>query len=363
MQVGKFIQLISTFLGGFAIALAKGWLLTLVMLSSIPLLVIFEGIKSVVLSKMASHGQEAYARAATLVEQTIGSIRTVASFTGERQAVVDYDKSLVKAYDSGVEEGLASGVGLGSVMFITFCSYALAVWYGAKMILDKGYTGGDVISVFASVIIGSVSLGQASTCMLAFAAGRAAAFKMFKTIERRPRIDAYDTSGKTMRVIRGDVKFKDVHFSYPTRPDEHVFKGFSLSISGGTTVALVGPSGSGKSTIISLIERFYDPQYGGIMIDGINLKQLQLKWIRSKIGLVSQEPVLFTGTIKDNIAYGKNGSTIEEIRTAAEQANAARFIDKLPKASKNEPSLLLFIFFYKNNLKVPFQFIDIHGDV
>jgi ATP-binding cassette subfamily B (MDR/TAP) protein 1 len=167
--------------------------------------------------------------------------------------------------------------------------------------------------------------------MSAFAAGQAAAFKMFETIERKPIIDAYDTKGKILDDIRGDIELRDVYFSYPSRPDEQIFDGFSLSIASGTTAALVGQSGSGKSTVISLIERFYDPLAGEVLIDGINLKEFQLKWIREKIGLVSQEPVLFASSIKDNIAYGKDGATTEEIKAAAELANAAKFIDKLPQ--------------------------------
>jgi len=163
----------------------------------------------------------------------------------------------------------------------------------------------------------------------AFAAGRAAAYKMFETIERKPVIDAFNKSGKVLDDLRGDIELKDVYFSYPTRPDEQIFNGFSLCIPSGMTAALVGQSGSGKSTVISLIERFYDPQVGEVLIDNINLKEL--KWIRGKIGLVSQEPVLFGASIKDNIAYGNDGATIEEIRAAAELANATKFIDKLPQ--------------------------------
>ncbi|KAJ0651003.1 putative ABC transporter, AAA+ ATPase domain, P-loop containing nucleoside triphosphate hydrolase [Helianthus annuus] len=154
---------------------------------------------------------------------------------------------------------------------------------------------------------------------------------MFETINRKPEIDAYDTKGKVLDDIRGDIELKDVYFTYPARPDEEIFSGFSLCISSGTTAALVGQSGSGKSTVISLIERFYDPQQGEILIDNINLKEFQLKWIREKIGLVSQEPVLFTSSIKDNILYGKDDASMDEIRVAAELANAAKFIDKLPK--------------------------------
>lgn len=332
-KVGKFIQLVSTFVGGFVIAFIKGWLLTLVMLTMIPLLVTAGGIMSLILSKAASRGQSAYAKAANVVEQTIGSIRTVASFTGEKRAIAVYSKFLVDAYKSGVHEGLAAGLGLGTVMLIIFGGYALAIWYGAKLIAShkKGYDGGTVINVIMAVLTGSMSLGQASPSISAFAAGKAAAYKMFETIERKPEINSFDTKGKKLDEIRGDIELRDVYFSYPARPDEQIFNGFSLSIPSGTTAALVGQSGSGKSTVISLIERFYDPHAGEVLIDGINLKEFQLKWIRSKIGLVSQEPVLFACSIKDNIAYGKEGTTLEEIKAAAELANAAKFIDKLPQ--------------------------------
>ncbi|KAF6167198.1 hypothetical protein GIB67_029836 [Kingdonia uniflora] len=330
-KVGKFIQLVSTFIAGFVIAFIKGWLLTLVMLSSIPPLVISGAVMAIFISKMSSKGQAAYSQAGIIVEQTIGSIRTVASFTGEKQAITKYDKSLTTAYTSGVHEGLAAGLGLGTLIGIIFCSYALAIWFGSRLIIEKGYTGGAVLNIIFAVLTGSMSLGQASPCIAAFAAGQAAAFKMFETISRKPEIDSYDRNGRILDDIRGDIELKNIHFSYPARPDEQIFNGFSLSILSGTTAALVGESGSGKSTVVSLIERFYDPQLGEVLIDGINIKALQLKWIRGKIGLVSQEPVLFSSTIKENIAYGKDGATLEEIKAAAELANASKFIDKLPQ--------------------------------
>ncbi|PRQ39670.1 putative xenobiotic-transporting ATPase [Rosa chinensis] len=330
-KVGSFIQLVATFIGGFGIALTKGWLLTLVMLSSIPPVVFTTAVLNHFMVKLASHGQAAYSEGATVVEETIGSIRTVASFTGEKLAISNYNASLTKAYKSAVQEGWASGLGFGAVILMVFCTYALAVWFGGIMILEKGYKGGDVINVIFAVLIGSVSLGKASPCISAFAPGQAAAYKMFETIKRKPEIDAYDTKGRVLQDIHGDIELKDVDFSYPSRPDEQILHGFCLSIPSGATAALVGQSGSGKSTIISLIERFYDPQAGEVLIDGVNLKEFQLKWIRQKIGLVSQEPVLFTGSIKDNIAYGKDGATTEEIKAAAELANAAKFIDLLPQ--------------------------------
>ncbi|KAK8968612.1 ABC transporter B family member 11 [Platanthera guangdongensis] len=330
-KVGQFIQLISTFLGGFIVAFVQGWLLTLAMMSTIPPLVFAGAIISKVIAKMASQGQTAYAAAADLVDQTITTIRTVASFSGEKQAVEKYCRSLKQSYNSSVREGLVAGMGLGTAMFLFFCGYALGMWYGSKLILERGYTGGDVFNVIFAVLTSSLSLGQASPCMSSFIAGQTAGFKMFEIIGRKPEIDAESTAGVTPDSIDGSIEFKNVSFSYPARRTEEIFKDFSLVIKSGSTVALVGESGSGKSTVISLIERFYDPQEGEVLIDAINLKKFQLRWIRGKIGLVSQEPVLFTSTIRDNIAYGKEGATIDEIKHAAKLANASNFIDKLPQ--------------------------------
>jgi ATP-binding cassette subfamily B (MDR/TAP) protein 1 len=153
---------------------------------------------------------------------------------------------------------------------------------------------------------------------------------LFETIKRKPVIDSGDTSGVVLQDMKGDVELKDVHFRYPARPDQLILDGLSLQVASGTTMAIVGESGSGKSTVISLVERFYDPQAGEVLIDGINIKNLRLSWMREKIGLVSQEPLLFMTSIKDNIMYGKEDATLEEIKRAAELANAANFVDKLP---------------------------------
>ncbi|KAH9620345.1 hypothetical protein KSS87_015948 [Heliosperma pusillum] len=330
-KVGKFIQLTSTFIGGFVIGLIKGWFLTLVMLSSMPVLAFAGALMSIILSRMAAKGQNAYEKAASIVDQTITSIRTVASFTGEEHAIAQYNEAIVLAYKSGVHQGLAAGSGLGAVLFVIFCSYPLAIWFGARMIIQGHYTGGTVITVIVAVLTGSMSLGEASPSISAFAAGQAAAYKMFETINRKPDIDPSDPKGKVLDDIHGDIELVDVYFSYPVRPNEQIFSGLSLSMARGTSTALVGQSGSGKSTVISLIERFYDPLSGEVRIDGVNIKEFKLKWIREKIGLVSQEPVLFGSSIRNNIAYGRDGATTEEIRLAAELANASKFIDKLPQ--------------------------------
>ncbi|XP_043700723.1 ABC transporter B family member 9-like [Telopea speciosissima] len=330
-KVGKSIQLVSTFFGAFAIAFARGWHLAVVMLAFIPLFVIIGGIMAMLISKMSSRVQTAYAEAGMVVDQTIGAIRMVASFTGESQAINKYNEALQSAYASVVQQGFISGLGIGSVHGLNFSCYGLAIWYGSKMIIEKGYNGGQVMNVIIALMNAGMSLSQASPCLDAFAAGQAAAYKMFQAINRQPLIDIYDTSGVTLDDFKGEVELKDVYFKYPSRPDVQILSDFSLHVPSGSTAALVGKSGSGKSTVISLVERFYDPEAGDVLIDGVNLKKLQLKWIREKIGLVGQEPILFTTTIKENIAYGKENPTEEEIRTAIELANAAKFIDRLPQ--------------------------------
>ncbi|XP_057494266.1 ABC transporter B family member 9-like isoform X2 [Actinidia eriantha] len=330
-KVGKFIQLMSTFIGGFVVAFVRGWLLSLVLLSCIPALVIAGGAMGLIMTKMSSRGQLAYVEAGNVVEQTVGAIRTVASFTGEKLAINKYNSKLQVAYTATAQQGLASGIGLGTVLLTIFSSYGLTIWYGSKLIIEKGYNGGIVINVIMAIMTGGMSLGQTSPCLNAFAAGQAAAYKMFETINRKPLIDVYDNSGIVKEDIEGEIELKDVYFRYPARPDVEIFSGFSLKVPSGTTAALVGQSGSGKSTVISLLQRFYDPNGGEVLVDGINLKKFQLRWIREKMGLVSQEPILFTTTIRENIAYGKENATNEEIKTAIELANAAKFIEKLPK--------------------------------
>ncbi|EFJ12488.1 ATP-binding cassette transporter [Selaginella moellendorffii] len=330
-KVGKFIQLSTTFLGGFVIAFVKGWRLALVLLSVIPLLVATGGAMAILTSRMATRGQMAYAEAGTLVEQIVGGIRTVASFGGEKQAVGKYDKALDKAYRAGVRQSVVAGAGLGALLCVVFGSYAFALWYGSKLILHRGYTGGDVLNVIFAVLTGGSSLGQASPCISAFAAGRAAACKMFEAIHRKPSIDASDMGGLTPDRVIGDIELRSVSFRYPARPEVAVFDNFSLAIPSGITAALVGESGSGKSTVVSLIERFYDPQAGAVLLDGIDVRRLQVKWLREQIGLVSQEPVLFGASIKDNISYGKDDATDEEIKRAAALANASKFIDRMPQ--------------------------------
>lgn len=329
-EIGKSIQYLSTFLGGFLIAFARGWLLSLTLVSMIPSLLTIGGVMVIILSKMSTHNQAVYSEARDVVEETVGAIRTVSSLTAENDAIIKYAKKLEKANVFSARQGLVSGLGLGTVSFIVFGGYGLTIWYGSKLILEKGYTGGQVISIIVALVYGGMALLQSSSCLNVLSSGKAAASKMFETIKRKPKINAIDSTGIVLENIKGEIHLKDVHFRYPARQAVEVLSGLSLHISSGEHVALVGKSGCGKSTVISLLERFYDPDAGEVLIDGVSVKRLQLRWLREKIGLVSQEPVLFATTIRENIAYGKENATENEISKALESSSAAAFIKDLP---------------------------------
>lgn len=182
------------------------------------------------------------------------------------------------------------------------------------------------------------SLGMALPEVKYFTEASVAASRIFDRIDRVPEIDGEDTKGLVLENIRGEVEFRNVKFIYPSRPDTVVLKDFSLKIEAGKTVALVGSSGSGKSTVISLIQRFYDANAGAICIDSVEIRSLQLKWLRGIMGLVSQENALFGTSIKENIMFGKIDATMDEVVAAAMTANAHNFIMQLPEGYETKVS-------------------------
>ncbi|KAL3678872.1 hypothetical protein R1sor_021828 [Riccia sorocarpa] len=335
-KVGNAVQLLGRFAGGFIIAFTKSWKLTVVLVAVIPVLAFVGGFMSSNITKITVQGQQAYSNAGSIVEQVLGAIRTVASYSGEEKAVEAYDKELVKAERAGVKQGLAVGLAAGATMFVMFSTYALALWYGSRLVASREVTAGDVIIVIFAVVMGGMALGQLSPAVTSIVVGRAAAYKMFQVIHRKSQIDALDLSGLIPEAVKGDLELRHVTFAYPTRPEINIFSGFNLFIPSGTTAALVGESGSGKSSVVSLVERFYDPQAGEVLLDGVDVKTLQLKWLRQQIALVSQEPVLFSTSIMENISYGKDGATLEEVQAAAKAANAATFINKLPQGYETQ---------------------------
>ena len=328
-KLGMFVYFVSTFVCGIIIALANGWELTLVIISMLPLMFVGGFAVAYFFNKMSTKIDGAYNSANSLALQALSNVRIVYSFTAQEKTVLAYKEALNAPMKVGIQQGVISGSTLGLINCVAFCTYALALWYGGQKIIDGDYTGATVITVLFSAIIGGFSLGQAFPNLEYFKDGKSAGGRLFGVIERRSQIDP-DAPGEKLVTISGALELQDVCFAYPARLDKPILKNFSLKIAPATTVALVGESGGGKSTIIQLLERFYDPQQGIVLLDGADIKTLQLSWLRSQFGLVSQEPLLFATTIKENILFGKPGATQEELEAATTAANAHNFISALP---------------------------------
>ncbi|NXC34955.1 ABCBB protein, partial [Campylorhamphus procurvoides] len=331
-QVAIFIQRITTFVCGFLLGFISGWKLTLVIIAVSPLLGIGAAVYGLAVAKLTGRELKAYAKAGAVADEVLSSIRTVAAFGGEKKEVERYDKNLVFAQHWGIRKGIIMGLFTGYMWFIIFLSYALAFWYGSKLVLEEEeYSPGTLLQVFFGVLVGALNLGQASPCLEAFATGRGAAADIFETIDKKPTIDCMSEDGYKLDKLRGEIEFHNVTFHYPSRPDIKILDNLNMVIKAGETTAFVGASGAGKSTAIQLIQRFYDPTEGMITLDGHDIRSLNIQWLRSQIGIVEQEPVLFATTIAENIRYGRDEATMEDIIKAAKQANAYNFIMDLPQ--------------------------------
>ncbi|KAL8036237.1 hypothetical protein ABFX02_12G146000 [Erythranthe guttata] len=329
-KLGNFLHYMATFVSGFVVGFTAVWQLALVTLAVVPLIAVIGGIHAVTLAKLSGKSQQALSQAGNIAEQTIGQIRTVMAFVGESRALQSYSAALKVSQKIGYRSGFAKGMGLGATYFTVFCCYALLLWYGGYLVRHHYTNGGLAISTMFAVMIGGLALGQSAPSMAAFAKARAAAAKIFRVIDHKPSVERNKESGLELESITGQLELKNVIFSYPTRPESRVLNKFSLIVPAGKTIALVGSSGSGKSTVVSLIERFYDPSSGKVMLDGHDIKRLKLRWLRQQIGLVSQEPALFATTIKENILLGRPDASLIEIEEASRVANAHSFIVKLP---------------------------------
>ncbi|CAF1001736.1 unnamed protein product [Adineta steineri] len=322
---------IASFISGLALSFSIGWKLTLVILSVSPVVFISTVIMSKLTASLTSMELKAYGKAGAVAEEVLSSIRIVLSYNGQEREKKRYKQYLNEAKERGIRKGAANGLSLGVLWFIFYCSYALGYWYGSKLIEHGEYDIGKVMVIFMTILVSVIDLGQASPHLQAVAQARTAASFVWNIIDEPSTIDSNLDEGIKKSDLIGNIKFSNVTFSYPSRSDIEILKNISFNVKQGETIALVGSSGSGKSTCIQLLQRFYDLNSGSISIDDNEINKYNLKWLRQNLGVVSQEPILFQTTIRENILLGFDKATDEEIYQAAKMANVHEFIMNLPQ--------------------------------
>ncbi|KAJ3019962.1 GTPase-activating protein [Thoreauomyces humboldtii] len=339
-KAAMFAMNFATFVAGFAVAFSHSWKLTLVLMCCVPAIGVTAAFMGKFVGKYTREGLTSYASAGDVAEETFASIRTVTSFMAQEKMAKAYSVLLDRAEVLGVKKQIVTGLGWGGIQFVIFGTYALAFWYGFTLYLNGEIVSGTVMTCFFSVLIGAFALAGTSAEISAFSFAIGAGTTLFQAIDRRPDIDSMSEAGLRPSKVVGRIVVKDIKFRYPSRPEVVVLHSMDAVIEAGTTCALVGSSGSGKSTIIQLLERFYDPESGSIHLDDANINTLNVKWLRQQIGYVTQEPVLFKGTLWENVAHGLVGSEeenlpkekkMELIIEACKFANAHNFIMALPQ--------------------------------
>ena len=254
-----------------------------------------------------------------IAEERLGNVKTTQAFAGEILEVARYNKQVKKIFNLGKREALISATFFSSTGLVGNITILTLLYAGSSMVKSGAISIGDLTSFLMYTAYAGSSLFGLSSFYSELMKGVGAASRIFELQDSQP--DISPTAGRRVTSARGPIRFEKVSFSYPTRPAVPIFKSLDFEIPQGTNVAIVGPSGGGKSTIGSLLLRFYSPSSGRILVDGVDISTMNAKSLRRKIGQVSQEPVLFSGTIAENIAYGEPKATRAEITTAAKQAN------------------------------------------
>lgn len=288
-----------------------------------------------------------YARASNIAAGAVSNIRTVATFSAHERIVQSFDQALSEPKNLSVRRTQILGLALGFSQGAMYGAYTLTLFFGAYLV-KEGYTNfGNVYKIFLILVLGSFSVGQLAGLAPDTSLAPTAVPAVLNILSRRPLIEGESQRGRKIETSKPfDVEFRMVTFAYPSRPDVVVLRDFGLKIKGGTMVALVGESGSGKSTVIWMIQRFYDPIRGKILMGGVNLRELDLKWLRRQTALVGQEPALVAGSIRENIAFGNPNASWAEIEDAGKEAYIHKFISGLPQGYETEvylPSYEKFI--------------------
>ncbi len=329
--LAQFIRQVITIIGGIALLSIISYKLTLFMLAFVPVVAIIARVFGAFIRKLSKEAQTKVAESNTIVEETLQAIANVKAFANEAFEIVRYRKKTDEVVDVALKGAKYRGLFVSFIFFALFGSIVGVIWYGVYLVNQgAGMTSGDLFKfvLYTVFIAGSIS-GMADLYSQLQKSIGASENLMDILDENSETINEAFT--KSERSITGNVKFNNVAFSYPSRKDVPVLKDISFEVLKGEQVALVGPSGAGKSTVTGLLLRFYEPDGGEILIDNKNISDYNLTELRSNMAIVPQEVLLFGGTIRENIEYGKPGATESEILKAAEQANALEFIHSFPE--------------------------------
>lgn len=330
VTLAEFIRQVITMIIGITMLFIWFPKLTLLMVATFPLLMIAAMFFGKYIRKLSKTVQDELASANTIVEETLHSIIVVKAFTNETYEVNRYNNSLKRVVCLALKAAGYRGGFASFVIFVVFGGIVLVLWYGLGLVEEKIMTIGDLIAfLFYTTYIGS-AIGNIGDNYGQFLRTIGSSERITEILNEATEIDPSYNSDNIPEQIRGEIHYHNVAFSYPGRPNFPVLKNVSLRVQAGKKVALVGPSGAGKSTIAQLLLRFHEHNSGNILIDGKNIRSFNITDLRKHIGIVPQEVILFGGTIRENIAYGKTTASDFEIREAAKKANALEFIESFP---------------------------------
>lgn len=320
--------------GGLGLLVVSSWRLTAFMLVLVPPVALGAVVVGRRLSKLSKESQDALARANEAAEESIAGIRTVRSFSREEDEAVRYGERIWESFRVSRRRARVVAGFIGAMNIAAFGSVSAVLWFGGRMVMAGDLTVGELASFMLYTLIVAASLNVLANLWSDFARARGASQRIFELIDRNPTVDA--GGGEVLDRVAGLVEFMEVDFAYPVRPETKVLDRVNLRLEPGSVVALVGPSGAGKSTVAALLLRLYDPDEGFVALDNCDLRQLDAKWLRTKIGTVAQEPVLFSTTIAANIRYGRPEASDRMVEVAARAANAHDFIAQLPEGYETE---------------------------
>ena len=339
-KVGLTMTATATFITAYIIAYVKYWKLALILTSAIVAIAFTMGFFGRTIVKYNKASLAAYAKGGTVAEEVISSIRNATAFGTQDKLAREYDIHLNEAERAGFRMKAIMGSMIGFLLCYVYLSYALAFWQGSRYLVAGDIGLPQILTILLCTMIGSFSLGNVAPNVQAFTTAMAAASKIYATIDRKSPLDPDSEDGKKPDTVDGNVELRNIRHIYPSRPEVVVMEDVNLVVPAGKTTALVGASGSGKSTIVGLVERFYDPVGGEVLLDGINVQEINLRWLRQQVSLVQQEPTLFATTIFENICHGLIGTehegkseeeNCEIVENAAKMSNAHDFILQLPE--------------------------------